>query len=242
MNLENNYTYKFLAWCLKLCKFFGWFCFIFLFELVPYLLLEYLGINTANLSTTNTYLITFLSDIIVLSTLLIVYFPKLKKDFTSYFKNFSENLEFSLKWWLIGIIVMIISNYILLFLSGGKIAANESSVREIIKNVPLLAFFMVSIYAPFTEEFLFRKLFKDLVSNKYLYVILSGLIFGGMHILSSLTADFSFLDLLYIIPYSSLGIAFAYTYYKSNNIFSTIVMHSLHNTLSFIFLIGSSLL
>ena len=48
-----------------------------------------------------------------------------------------------------------------------------------------------------------------------------------MHIIGSAS---SLIDVLFIIPYSSLGLAFAYTYYKTDNIFSTISMHLIHNT------------
>ena len=72
--------------------------------------------------------------------------------------------------------------------------------------------------------------------NKYLYIISSGIIFASMHLASE---NLSLNTLLYIIPYSSLGITFAYTYYKTNNIFSTIMLHSFHNTMAIIlYLIG----
>ena len=52
-----------------------------------------------------------------------------------------------------------------------------------------------------------------------------------MHILGQVTNN---LDYLYIIPYMSLGIAFSALYHKTNNIFSSISMHALHNTVTII--------
>ena len=86
-------------------------------------------------------------------------------------------------------------------------------------------------YAPLSEELIFRRSFKDVFKNKYIYVLISGLVFGGMHVISSAS---SMSDFLYIIPYSALGIAFALLYYDTDNIFTTISMHSLHNLLSII--------
>ena len=115
-------------------------------------------------------------------------------------------------------------------------ANNEETVREYINLYPLYMFFSVSIYAPFTEEMLFRKAihdcfkpFKENNFNKYLYILLSGFIFAGLHVIG--LSD-KLIDYIYIIPYLSLGIAFASLYKKSNNIFSTIIMHSLHNTIT----------
>ena len=56
-----------------------------------------------------------------------------------------------------------------------------------------------------------------------------------MHVLGSVTNT---IDYLYIIPYLGIGISFAYLYDKTNNIFSTITMHSLHNTIAIITYLG----
>ena len=95
--------------------------------------------------------------------------------------------------------------------------------------------FSISIYAPFIEELIYRKAIKDCFIpykqnkiNKYLCVITSGLIFAALHVIDSGSA----IDYIYIIPYLSLGIAFALLYYNTNNIFSTISLHFLHNTVT----------
>ena len=45
-------------------------------------------------------------------------------------------------------------------------------------------------------------------------------------------------DLIYLIPYGSLGVCFALLYYKTDNIFSSIVVHSLHNSIAiFLYLV-----
>jgi len=132
---------------------------------------------------------------------------------------------------------MIIGNIIILFFTKQGLAQNEENVRILIKQLPLYMIFSVSIYAPITEELIFRKSIKDFISNKYLYILTSGLIFGGLHVISYIN---SIADAIYLIPYCALGFAFAYSYYKSNNIYSTIIMHCMHNTIAIaIQLIGS---
>ena len=49
-----------------------------------------------------------------------------------------------------------------------------------------------------------------------------------MHVLGSGSG----LDYLYIIPYFALGAAFALLYYKTDNLFNSIIMHSMHNTVA----------
>ena len=40
--------------------------------------------------------------------------------------------------------------------------------------------------------------------------------------------------LIHLIPYISVGIAFGYAYKKTNNIFGTITVHSIHNAITLI--------
>lgn len=189
-----------------------------------------------NLNNILKVIIFLISDLIVISILLIVYRKTLIKDFKSYFKDFLNNFEQSFKYYIIGLAIMIISNLIIVVFINNQIASNEESVRSLIDIVPLYMIFSVSIYAPITEELIFRKGIREIFNNKYLYIISSGIIFASMHLASE---NLSLNTLLYIIPYSSLGITFAYTYYKTNNIFSTIMLHSFHNTMAIIlYLIG----
>lgn len=183
--------------------------------------------------------VNFIVNLLFLILMISVYFKTLKKDFKLFFKDFFNNMETSIKYWLIGFTVMIISNLIIVIISEGAIAGNEEQVRKLIDISPLYMLFSVSIYAPLTEELLFRKGFRDIIKNKWLYIIVSGCVFGGLHVIGNIASP---IDVLYLIPYCSLGIAFAYTYYKTNNIFSTICMHSIHNTMAIVlYLIGSGL-
>lgn len=134
---------------------------------------------------------------------------------------------------------MIASNiFIIIFLPQSN-AGNEEAVRALIDLAPLYMLFSVSIYAPITEELIFRKGIRDIINNKYIYIIVSGCVFGALHVVSSINSIY---DLAYLVPYCSLGITFALLYYKSKNIFSSISMHFLHNTLTIVlYLLGSSL-
>lgn len=209
---------------------------------------EIFGKFIINLSVGYKVFFSFIVNLLFLILIVFVYFKTLKKDFKLFFKDFFNNLEISIKYWLIGFIVMVISNLIIIIITNGAIAGNEEEVRKIIDISPLYMLFSVSIYAPLTEELLFRKGFRDIIKNKWLYIIISGGIFGGLHVLPTIigswlvTESIIISELLFLVPYCSLGIAFAYTYYKTNNIFSTICMHSIHNTMAIIlYLIGSGL-
>ena len=165
----------------------------------------------------------------VLFELIAIYRKTLLKNGKEYFQNFSENFKQSFKYWLVGFAIMAISNIIITFVLKQTIAGNEELVRSYIDTSPLLMIFSTVIYAPICEELTFRKSIKDAINNKYIYILTSGLLFGFLHIVSYINTP---LDLVYLIPYASLGIVFATLYYKTNNIFSTITIHAMHNALS----------
>ena len=187
--------------------------------------------------TKNTLIIyNFICDLVYMLIIFIIYHKDIIKNIKDLKKNPLSILETSLKYYLVGLFFMLISNMLITIFFSTATANNEETVREYINLYPLYMFFSVSIYAPFTEEMLFRKAihdcfkpFKENNFNKYLYILLSGFIFAGLHVIG--LSD-KLIDYIYIIPYLSLGIAFASLYKKSNNIFSTIIMHSLHNTIT----------
>ena len=134
---------------------------------------------------------------------------------------------------------MYISNLFITFVLNKQLAGNEETVRNYLVTLPLLMTFDAAICAPINEELTFRKSFKEIFPSKLVFVIISGFIFGSLHVASYIE---TFSDIIYLIPYSALGIAFALLYYKTDNIFSSITMHNIHNLLATILvLLGASL-
>lgn len=204
----------------------------------PYIPMEIFHFSIDNLSPSMKFLYSFVCDIGFMIIVFLVYREKTLKEFKEYFYSFKNNFKESLKYYIIGFIIMVISNNLINIFFAGANANNEETIRNLIHLYPVYMFFSVSIYAPFIEETIFRrsvkdifKLFKNTQVTKYLYIIFSGLIFGLMHILGQASNG---IDYLYIIPYASLGGAFAALYYKNDNLLSTIILHSLHNTMAII--------
>ena len=89
-------------------------------------------------------------------------------------------------------------------------------------------FITAVILAPVIEELVFRQAFRNIITNNWLFIIISGLVFGSLHVITSYETP---TDLLYLIPYSAPGIIFAYTLVKSKNIFVPMGLHFIHNGL-----------
>lgn len=206
--------------------------------LFPYIPMELFNLPYESFSLDMRIIYILLCDIGYMSILFLIYKDKIIKDFNEYRKGFWKNFEKSFKYYFIGLVIMIISNLIITLFITEAVAGNEEGVRDMIDTAPLYMIFSVSIYAPFVEELIFRHSIKDAImcygNNKLtrgIYIFISGFIFAAMHIIGQTT---SVIDYVYIIPYMSLGIAFSALYNNTDNIFSSISMHCLHNTFTVI--------
>lgn len=212
---------------------------IFLIIFFPTILFSILNINPNEINDKTYILYLTLSNLILITIFILIYRKTIINDFKKFTKKPFNLLETSFKYWFIGFIIMVASNLIITYVLNKGIAGNEQEVRNYIDSFPIFMIFNTVIYAPITEELTFRKSFKDITNNKWIYVLTSGLIFGILHISSYIT---NWTDLIYLIPYGSLGISFALLYHKTNNIYSTISMHAMHNLLAVVvYLIGASL-
>ena len=206
---------------------------MYLFKYIP---IELFNINYENLNITNKIIYNFICDISFIIIIFIINYKTMINSLKEYINNFKKIMLPSFKYYFIGLFLMIITNIIIGLLFTNAKANNEDSVRQMINLYPLYMLFSTGIYAPFVEEIIFRKSIKDIFIEyknnklvKYTYIIISGFLFALMHILGQTS---SYIDYIYIIPYMSVGSSFAYIYYENDNIFSTITLHSLHNTVT----------
>lgn len=211
---------------------FAFFIFYFssIFKYIPIFVFK-LDSNIIKSNLSVSLLLMLFSAICVSFILIILYRKDLVKEFKTFKNNILKCLDTGFTCWVLGLIIMVAANFILAYLlkSGG--AKNENAVQSLISAAPLYMALDVCLIAPFNEEMVFRKALKDASFNKYIYIFLSFLIFGGAHVLSSAN---SLVDYLYIIPYGALGGMFAYAYTKTDTIFTTICFHTIHNTILFL--------
>lgn len=162
----------------------------------------------------------------------LLYYKDLKKEFKELKNKIGSKIGVSFKYYGIGIATMMISNLILLIIFK-DISTNETQVRELLVANPLPMMFTISILAPLTEELTFRKSLSPLFKNKWLFALVSGLLFGLGHLMVDFTSgNFQIYRLLYLIPYGALGFAFALMNRENKTTFSSIGIHCLHNFLT----------
>ncbi len=199
------------------------FCYSSTFQLIP---IHIFHIDVEQMSDLTSVLLSGFSSVMVFLILLFIYWKDLREEFKIFIKKPIENLDKGFSYYCAGFGIMIVSNLIINILLGGGGPNNEHAVQKMIQVAPWLMLIEAGLLAPFNEEIVFRKTLKDAIKNPYIFAFCSFLLFGGVHVIFSYK---SIIDFLYVIPYGALGAAFAFAYYKTDTVFTSMIMHMIHN-------------
>lgn len=192
-------------------------------QTLPLVLMK-VNYNTMPIILKVIYLLSFEALIIAIIGLI------LNKEISKALKDIKNNHKkyFSkyLKYWFLALAIMAGSNIIIGLINGGAIAGNEEIVRQTFSKAPVYMFISAVFLAPILEELTFRQGIRNIFSNDKVFIFMSGLIFGGLHVVGNISSP---LDLLYLIPYCTPGFIFAYIMAKTDNVFVSMGLHFLHN-------------
>lgn len=178
-------------------------------------------------------ILLLIMEFALMSILILMNRKKLKNDYADFNENHKKYLKYGFKLWFIGLIIMMISNGIIAGMTKG-LASNEEANRQLMLQYPIYMVISTMMLAPFNEELTFRGNFKDAFKNKKVFILFTAFVFASVHVLNGITSP---LELLYYIPYGALSIAFGKIYMETDNIYTTMVIHSVHNSLSIILLV-----
>lgn len=169
------------------------------------------------------------SYIIIILLVLILNFSELKYQFSIFIKNIKLYLPYVIKSYFKMLGLMLIVAVHIVLINNGNTSNNQTSINLMFKENAIFTILLTCLYAPFVEEVLFRFNLSKLIKNKKMFIIISGFVFGLLHVIGKFNNLYEF---LFIFQYSALGIYLAKTYKDSNNIFVTISMHFIQNFLA----------
>lgn len=184
------------------------------------------GINyeTIPLTLKVIYLLSY--EVLLISIICLILNKEIRTAIQDIKQNHIKYFGKYFKYWLYALIIMFTTNLIINQISGGQIAGNEETIRNMFSQAPIYIFISSVFLAPVLEELVFRQGFRKIFSNDIVFIIISGLVFGGLHVVGNLNEWY---DILYLIPYCTPGFIFAYILTKTNNIFVPMGIHFLHN-------------
>lgn len=167
--------------------------------------------------------------IVIFTTMVIIFRKQLLHDFKIFKEYFREYNSLVVKNWFKALVTISIIGIVIQLITNIDTATNQENLNKMFSDLPILVAILSMIYAPIVEELMFRGVFRKFLNKKYVFILVSGILFGVLHVID----DFQSIgELLYIFVYSTLGIYLASTYYKTNNLCTNIYFHSLQNTLS----------
>ena len=200
-----------------------------LYLLIPMIIGMFLpSLNNSNLLSV---LVRFIIDVGVIALFIYLF----KDDFKEYNKGLVKNpkkvIGVGLLFALFAFIAMPICNIILHVLNVSASDTNNDTINTLYGVIPLYMMFQTLIYSPIVEGITFRKVFKDAINNKWLFIIISGFAFGLYHIIYNMT---SLSQILLMLPYFVVGMLYAGAYSKTDNIYSAFIATFVYNLAVFV--------
>lgn len=196
------------------------------YEGITSYIVKLLHIDIDKLSKSMKVLYVASGEVLCLLFIMFLYRKQIINGLKEIKKKLEEYAFFGGKVWLFGAFAMSVSTYIVGSILNKPISDNENVVRILIHRYPSYMVFSTIIFAPIVEELVARKAIRDLIKNDKIFLLVSGLSFGILHVIFTAKVP---LDLLYAIPYGCMGIAFAYMLLKKKNIALPICVHMIHN-------------
>ena len=200
---ENDFKY-----CLKGAAVIFIYFFFSICQTFPFILLH---INYEILPSYIKIIYSLAVELLMISIIFFIFDKEFKNAWQDLKKNHLNYFNKYLKYYIISVIVMVMANLCINILGGGM-STNETTIRNEFQIFPLYTFISAVILAPILEESVFRLGFRSIISNDFLFITISSLVFGGLHLIGT---PFDELFPLYLLSYCSCGIAFAYILKKN---------------------------
>lgn len=193
-------------------------------------IIEAINVVISKNSYINLIHVMFYTNLIFL-ILFIILFKIIKiKIFRYSLKNISKKeLKVLVKIALLTILFSIIlSNFVSYF---NLMPENQNIIENIAKNTnTLILFLSLVIFAPISEELIFRYTIFGFSKNKVIGSVVSSVLFSLAHVLYDFNISSFFI-------YFSMGLLLSYIYIKTKSVEESIFAHFINNLISFIQLI-----
>lgn len=179
----------------------------------------------------NTLILTLVSIFfytLMFILVMVLFGDKIINDFKNLKNNFSAYLEYDLPKYGLMLVSFIFVNFLCIIVTKNATSVNQEAVEKLPKFLLLL---LSVFWAPVVEEVVFRGTIRRFIKNKWLFIILSSLIFGFMHAVNETSLINIFMT---ILPYGTLGGFLAYIYTKTGNIANNMMIHSIWNLFAMI--------
>lgn len=166
---------------------------------------------------------TFAMGLVTLTIIAALYMNN--RDFFKVFKGEKATIAQSIGWGIIGFFLVFfgqsLAAYVETLIGIPPGSANTAAFTEIAKVAPIMII-VIALIGPILEELVFRRvIFGSLVQVQGFWIsaIISAIIFAAIHF------EFS-----HILLYTVCGLIFAFLYYKTKRLLTSVIAHILLNS------------
>ncbi len=152
---------------------------IFIYIAWPLLISSIFTSFGINASEQTKNIIEFVGYLVLLTLFVLLYKKMFIDDLNDIKNNSKKYLKLVLKWFLIMSVAIVVVNAVAWALIDTQtdVSSNQQDLINLFKNAPIMLIFLQIIYYPIIEGIVFRKAIRDVVNNKYAFILISGLMF-----------------------------------------------------------------
>lgn len=182
------------------------------------------------------YVMKFLSGVkwlvvlfYMLFALLILYLYRntFKKDFKDIIENKKKYLSSILINVALIFVIMLITNALIGMLFDIKqTSENDYSLLAMFKKSPIILMFLTSLYYPVIEGVIFRKSVRDIIDNKWIFIIFSSVFYFFFNVAYT---SLSFTSIITTLCYLFSMMLLSNYYYKTNNFTASVIVMMIYN-------------
>ena len=182
------------------------------------------------------YVMKFLSGVKWLVVLLYMLFALLilylyRNTFKKDFKDIIENKKKYLSSILINValifVIMLITNALIGMLFDIKqTSENDYSLLAMFKKSPIVLMLLTSLYYPVIEGVIFRKSVRDIIDNKWIFIIFSSVFYFFFNVAYT---SLSFTSIITSLCYLFSMMLLSSYYYKTNNFTASVIVMMIYN-------------
>ena len=191
----------------------------------------------------NLYPLNLALQYIVYLPIITAIFILFRKDLVADFKDVLDKSYHFSKNTITGLLIMygvnVVASFLVTIIGITGTSENQESIEGLLMfswYAPILFTPLICFFGPLVEEVIFRKCFRNVILNDYLFIGISTFLFGFMHVITT-PGSFGY-KLGMAIPYFASGFTFSFLYVKNGrNIVIPTICHVLNNTLATIFIL-----
>lgn len=167
--------------------------------------------------------VKILLDIFYIGGMIYLCKEELKKGIKSIKKHPFRYIGMVFGFWILSVLVSGILNTFLADVLNLS-TPNNTAQLELLKDAPFYLCFSMLLFSPLIEEVAMTIATRQLIENKWIYLISCGLLCGIMYVAFSSGSSYWF-----ILPYFFQEVIWAYAYLKSKNTLVPIGIHFIQN-------------